>query len=226
MVRTESEQQFENFCDGSRISLERVITASGRTPDYDIVLRSTRVVVEVKEITPNTQERDAERKLLAGETVVTSLTPGQRVRSKIADAVPQLKARARGEVPAMLVLYDRGLAVRHLGAYQIRVAMYGFETMVFAVPPDPRNQPYVTDIKYGARKKTTPNHNTSLSAIGVLHLDHTGSPKLRVFHNCYAALPLPFGAVAHYGIPQYRLVGDGDSTPCDWQEICITSITS
>ena len=85
MRLTQSEQLFETYCAANRIRYKRIATSEQRTPDYDIFLPRRKVVVEVKEITPNAEERAADA-IRAGQFAVTSLTPGERIRKKIADA--------------------------------------------------------------------------------------------------------------------------------------------
>jgi hypothetical protein len=47
MGRPLSEQHFELFCSARGLTLERIAEAATRTPDYELVLGDTRVVVEV-----------------------------------------------------------------------------------------------------------------------------------------------------------------------------------
>jgi hypothetical protein len=205
MSKTGSEQLFERLCDQQEIAWRRIEAEAVRTPDYEILLGTTQCVVEVKEIGQNEHDRRREEALSRGNPVVHHLTPGQRVRKKISDQAGQIRARAKGERPGILVLFDDGLIIRHLDPYHIRVAMEGFDTFVLAVPQDPREDVRVTAIKAGARKKMTVTDNTSISAIGVLHTPRQDVLKLALFHNRYAEVPLPFEAAAAHGIQQSYL---------------------
>ena len=62
--RTISEQVFEEFCTRRGIECQHVPEGDTQTPDYEIVLGAVRIVVEVKEITPNKKEQESDRLLL------------------------------------------------------------------------------------------------------------------------------------------------------------------
>jgi hypothetical protein len=211
---TQSEKLFEAFCQAKRIRCVRVGAGASRTPDYEIFVPRRKVVVEVKEIAPNPEERPARK----GEFVVISSTPGQRVRGKISDAVPQIKARAKGRFPGLLVLMDTGFWAEHTSPYNIRVAMHGFETLLFAVPNDPSHSPYVVDRKFGGSRKMTPTNNTSVSAVAVIG-KIGGNLDFRIYHNPYAAIPLLPEAIQRYHIPQYALAPKVSGSIPDWVRV-------
>jgi hypothetical protein len=83
----------------------------------------------VKEILRNDEERESDRLLLKrgyGNALGGS-TPGNRVRKKIADSSPQIKARTQGRYPIILVmcvLCELHQIGGHLDPYNIRVPMY------------------------------------------------------------------------------------------------------
>lgn len=219
MSRTLSEKLFEQFCRDKAIRCRPVSVGRSRTPDYDIFLPRRKVVTEVKEITPNPTERAAEVALRQGQYIRVSITPGDRVRGKIADAAPQIKARAQHRYPGLLVLFANGLLTRHLDSYQIRVAMYGLETVVVAVPRNSRESPYAIGRKYGPRRKMTPLHNTSVSGVGVLSTLKNGGIDLIVYHNDHAAQPLPPRLFRRYGVRQYKLEHVQPGEIADWEQI-------
>lgn len=193
-----------------------------KRPDYRVQMGSSEVVVEVKQIEPTPEER----LLLASppeewnaENVYHWGMPGERVRKKIAAAVPQLRTLSEGCLPTLLVLYD---AVKFwpelLDEYAIKVAMYGIETILISPEAAPEGGASVLARWHGPRRRLTPEHNTTLSAVGILSHDEE-SVGLTVFHNFYAATPLPIVALAAAGIPQYRL----DEAPTqgfpEWQTV-------
>lgn len=219
-TRTISETAFETFCERTGLSLARVPEGKHKTPDYLLTVSGVIIVTEVKETERNKEEQESDRVLAAtGVGLVTGGTPGARVRSMIADASPQIKARAAGACPSLLVLFDRGTVAGHLGPYHIRVAMYGLEQLHIAVPHQPSERPYAVGWGYGPKRKMTPSSNTSISALGVLFMSGPDSIHLHVYHNDHAAVPLDPGLLAPYGIPQYRL---GEAEPgrnANWIEI-------
>lgn len=101
MTKTLSETLFEKYCDSHGIRWRPVAVGPTRTPDYDIFLRRFKVVTEVKEITQNQIERQAEEDLKKNKYTFVSTVPGDRVRGKISDAVPQIRARSKGRFPGL-----------------------------------------------------------------------------------------------------------------------------
>ncbi len=209
-VQTISEILFEKFCADAAIQCVPIPREENRkTPDYDLIFGTLKVVTEVKEIERNAEEKESDRLLqLRGYGNATGGVPGERVRLKIQSSSSQIKARTQKIHPSLLVLFDGHAFGRNITPYDIRVAMYGLETFIFAVPEvDP---PYVVDKKLGPRRKMTPNANTSISAIATLHQLHTGEIKLHIYHNDYAAIPLSPRVLASYPIGQFRL---GEAEP-------------
>ena len=218
-MKTASETFFEEYCQRKGIRWKRIEESDVCTPDYDIYVPRRKVVVEVKEIALNEDEKTAQRMYAERGFSSGRITPGHRVRKKISEASPQIKSRTRSRYPGLLVLFDRGFMVGHLDPYHIRVAMYGFETVQFAVPRDPRIDPHIIGARYGAKRKMTPEHNTSISAIGVLHTPNRSSIELAVYHNMYAGIPLAPEALGKYGIPQFRIEESVPGCVPQWEQI-------
>jgi hypothetical protein len=216
---TVSEELFEKFCAQRGIAVERVAESTQRSPDYEIDLSGTTVVVEVKEISAGLEERQAIEALGRGEAVVRNIKPGEKVRRKISAQSGQIRSRTQGCKAGLLVLFDRGLTIRHLDPYQIRVAMEGFDTLVLSVPKDPRRAVRTIAEKAGPRKKLTASDNTSISALGVLSVNEHDRPELVIYHNRHAEVPLPAAALAQFGIQQFRLSNGPEGALLDWLSI-------
>jgi hypothetical protein len=118
----------------------------------------------------NDEERESDRLLFKRGygNALGGGTPGNRVRKKIADSSPQIKARTQGRYPSILVLCELHQIGGHLDPYNIRVAMYGLEQVHIALPGDRSVRPYVARMSFGPKRKMTKSDNTSISAIGVL----------------------------------------------------------
>jgi hypothetical protein len=142
------------------------------------------------------------------------------VRAKISAASPQIKAMTKGQLPGMLVLFDRGLSAAHLDPYQIRVAMYGLEQIHISLPPiGSGDSPYSTGMSYGSGHKMSPNSNTSISAVAALVTPSPNRIDLIVYHNSFATNPLPRGLLASYGAYEYELERRQFGRTAKWQEI-------
>ena len=204
---TISEELFEEFCRRAQIRCERVPTAAGRTPDYDIFLGDLRVATEVKEVDPPPR----------GPAGVYSFTVGKVIRHDLKKAGPQIKARAQDRAPGMVVLFEEQW--QQVGAAQIRHAMYGAHTVDLSVPADRSLSPRVLGHRLGGQRQTTEQHNTSISAVG--HLDREGRDGITqtVYHNRYARLAIAHERFARHGIRQFELPKvEGYGIP-DWAEV-------
>lgn len=218
-ARTLSECEFEEFCRLRGLPLTRIPEADTRTPDYEIVIGTDRIVVEVKETSRNKEERESDRLLeQRGYGLATGETPGDRVRKMITSASAQLKARSRGVLPTLLVVFDRGRAVGHVEAYHIRVAMYGLEQIHIAIPPLGSGPPYATGASHGPKRKMTPSANTSISAIAALVMSGPAQHHLLVYQNRFARVPLSPGLLSAVGVTHYKL-GVGNGLASDWVEL-------
>jgi len=220
VTRTFAEYLFERFCDEHGIPCARVPETTGKTPDYEIFSKTTPVVVEVKDIESNAEEIESERLVNErGWGNATGGTPGGRVRAKIDAASPQIKARAQGHLPSILVVCDEGREIGHVEPYHIRVAMYGLEQIYVAVPPPGQGSPYATGMGYGPKRKMTPGHNTSISAIASMFMPRCDVISLFIFHNKYAKVPFDPALLARYGVRQFKLGDAVAGKTADWEEI-------
>lgn len=220
MPQAKAERLFEEFCASRGITCVRVQEGEGRTPDYELVVGSERIIVEVKEITANKEEEESDRLLAErGYGNVLSNTPGDRLRKKITDCLPQIKARTNARHPGLLVVFDRGGMAGHIAPYNIRVAMYGLEQVHIAVPPIGTGSPYATGMGYGPKRKMTPEHNTSISAIGAFFMTEPDGVCLSVYHNRFAKVPLRPALLGQYGIDQFELDEEVFGRTSKWREI-------
>lgn len=215
-AQTASELLFEELCMGCGIEFKRVAAASSdgeRRPDFTIVLAGRTVVVEIKQFDPNDEEVRAHDALMQSEVVVISPTPGGRVRKAIHSAAPQLRSVSRGDLPAILIVYNNVLNNRlHVDPYDISTAMYGVDVVPVSVPSNPSVPPVFHSVRSGGKRKMTENANTTISAVGVLARDNEGQPMLEVYHNRFAQHPIsPEWArqtrISHWRVPSDRTSG-------------------
>lgn len=220
MEKTRSELLFEQYCINKGIGFERIEEKDTKTPDYELKVDRERIVVEVKEITQNKEELESDRLFKErGLVKVISNTPGDRVRKKITNSSAQIKARARGQYPSILVLFDRGMISGHLNPYNIRVAMYGLEQVHVHAPRDFSVSPYATGMSYGPKRKMTNKDNTSISAIGVLFTPNKDEIGLHVYHNKFSAVRLNLSLLGRQGIRQYVLEEDVVGSTEKWKKV-------
>lgn len=200
--RTESEQLFEDFCRKHQILCNQIPVATTKTPDYELFIDGLKVVVEVKQIDSNPQEVEGLKKFLAGGVAVTGGTPGSRVRQKITSSSSQIRLRAKNKHPSLLVLYNNVLLANYTSDYNVLVAMYGLETLMFELPKG-QVKPQLVSKRHGPRQGLTHKHNTSISAVGILS-QVGGLVSLSIFHNHFASIPIGPTVLQGHGIKQFQ----------------------
>jgi hypothetical protein len=220
IVLTTSEEMFEAFCKMNGVKWRRVPISTGRTPDYEIAINGQRIVVEVKQIDPNPQERLEIEAIAAKRDVFGgSGAPGDRMRSVIADANGQLKSRSQGKYPSLLVVYDNVPHACHTAPYSILVAMYGLQQLNLSVPETPNLPIRLAGESFGGKRKMTPVSNTSTSAVAVLKEHAVAGFALDVYHNIFAAVTLDPTVLAGLPIRQYTLPCPGKREFQNWIEV-------
>jgi hypothetical protein len=203
--RTESEILFEELCYNLKIPCAAIAVGNERTPDYAITVASITVVVEVKQLDPNEVDRKHECDLLAGKLAVYSIDPGKRIRQLITRGKTQLRALAKDRHPAVLVMYNNvPFAHSYTDPMCILMAMYGYITVPVQVPGNPAQSPHFLDPRFGPKRSLTEEHNTSISALGVLYRDQKQQPGINFYHNVFAGIPLNPEFIRAESVRHYR----------------------
>ena len=218
---TESEDLFESFCVDQSLIYERIQESGDKSPDYWVTIADSRILVEVKQIEPNREEREMLNTPLDEWDPVNVYhwgLPGERIRKKISDAMPQLKSLSKGILPTLLVVFDAIKFWPELTDQNaVKVAMYGIETILISSEVAPEGGAKIIRKWHGSRRRLTQEHNTTLSAVGIIAKGDNGI-SFDLYHNFYASLPLPRNELARYGIKQFYLCkAPFDAFP-DWEE--------
>ncbi|MEJ2673209.1 MAG: hypothetical protein P8168_13615 [Deltaproteobacteria bacterium] len=213
-LMTHSEIFFKKYCANSEIKCISIQTGKSKTPDYELIIDGQRIIVEVKEVDRNKDEKESLRQY--GREERTGV-PGDRVRRKIWQASAQIKGLTQEIYPSILVLYDLTWG-GHLNPYSIRVAMYGLEQIHINVPVNPSGRPHFKGMSYGPKRKMTEEDNKSISAIGVLSTPGPNEIVLYIYHNKFAAVPLDPKLLAKYGIQQFVLEDKMLGKTAKWKE--------
>lgn len=169
-----------------------------RRPDFAIQLGGKTVIVEVKAIEPNEQDRDTR----AQGDVKADI---RRISNKLKKANGQLQPYAERGIPGIVNIMDctgRGLFI--VSAH-IHNAMFGRDKLLLSVPRDWRDYSdspppsRIEGLKSAGRETLTPEHNTSISALLLIHLKSPPDTFVyRLFHNHYAQNPIPPECAAHF----------------------------
>lgn len=222
-VKPVSQVLFERFCREIGIKCSPIPEdpkGSIRTPDYELEIQSTRIVVEVKQLDPNQKEKLLIRELKEKKIASKTETPGKRVGQEIADSMKQLGTRAKGRLSAMSVIYNNiDFGPRLIDPYDVMVGMYGQEVVEIAVPPTGSTRPpTITGFRFGGKRRVTPEHNTTLSAVAALN-DLTPELTLWVYHNIHAAIQLEPSLLCHSRIHHFTLAAQTAGERPQWVEI-------
>lgn len=223
--RTLSETIFEQFCNAHRIRYDRVETDSAggvKTPDYDVFLDEQKVITEVKQIDPNSEERRLLEQLRVSDWASMEWhgDPAARVRNKISDAMPQISARAEGQYPSILVLYNNTpMTPYNTEPYSVLTALYGREASIIELTRDLNQEPRLVDVRFGNKQKVGRDFNTSLSAVAVMYRTDDSTIKLDVYHNTYARIPLNPERLRHPNVKHFAVQTNADRRFQGWAEI-------
>jgi len=187
---TVSERLFEQFCTENSIRFVRIEEEQYQTQDYDVYFSCHRVVAEVKQIDPNDDDLELSKQLHSHGIASAWDETERRVLLKINSARKQLKSGSRGRFPTVLVLYDN-VPTKPIDTEDIKTAMYGHETVRYSLSDNPIDSPPTkTSVGFGSNRRFTPEHNTTFSAVALLHRFGDGTSLLSVFHNIYAKKPI------------------------------------
>jgi hypothetical protein len=192
--KTKSEALFEEFCKEHNLDLYSIPRNSDdekKTPDYILHAEESKIIIEIKQLDPNPKDKKRLEQLEEyGETGFMLTGFSERVRKKIKKAVPQIKARNHKDFPAVVVLFDNVYLYGGIDSDDIKVGMYGEETVDIAIPKDHRTKPFALRHRFGKNRSLAQSHNTSLSCVAVLNDHPINGLLLNIYHNDYASHPL------------------------------------
>lgn len=203
-MKTKSESLFEKYCESVRYTCVPIPVKSnnGKTPDYWVCCGDDKIVAEIKELSPNPDDKRRAKELKKQGWTSGISQPGKRIYDAITDGAKQLKQFKHHRLPCVLILYDNivvdGVRLRAVSQLLepslLDFGMYGLQTLTLSVPsPDYRD----TDIRVtangrGGERRMTGNMRVYISALSVLcEGQNGGEPYLYSFHNWFANIPLP-----------------------------------
>lgn len=223
----QSEILFQRYCEQHGYDINRIDESreSGiRSPDFSIVVKGQKIIVEVKEITANEEEIKLWRETRSGKIVVHGREPGKRARKHVEDAVGQLRSYAEKSTPTVVILYDNifvdGLRpypfidlLGPLGPYNIDVALFGLQTVNLRVHPDGNTE----SLGDGRSRRRKVHDRECISAVSVLY-EHPDNKSLFMvtYHNFFARTSLPVGVFAETVDRHFIKLKHPDLCPGNW----------
>jgi hypothetical protein len=207
---TRSENLFRDYCNLRGYVANRLSAPAdgGPFPDYEVVIGTNRIVVEVKELNPNPADKNMAKIIQEERIECFGQERGRRVRTHIEDAERQLRRYESQKVPCLVVLYDN-------------IIVDGFSPNL-PNPLFPTNPLNPDHIEVGMNRTLRPGHHDNISAVATLH-DHDSSYGLFlvVYHNFFAKNPLPKSVFTDSKDRQIEKPGHPDSSPGRWQRVQI-----
>lgn len=202
---TYSEELFFELCTLEGIKIEKIATEVTKTPDYRLSKDSYEFGAEVKELEDNAEEKRVINQVYNGDTVFgTSMTDGRRIKSKIKKAGPQLKKVFKGEVPTILVVFDKRHFLNQFDSpsEEIKSAMFG--EMETWIPQGPYDEIFEESV-FGKNKKFTRTSHTSISAIAHMYINISNDINMCVYHNPHARSKFEFGFLSSSRVKEFKI---------------------
>ena len=215
--KTKSELLFEQFCEENSIPYFRIEQSSDRTPDYEVYFGEQLVVIEVKQIDPNKNDKKYQEQLPKLGHIGIRESSDERVRHKIDNAHEQLKNLSQGKFPAILVLYDNS-PFKSIDSTDIKNAMYGNESVRLLLVDD--SEDLLIEVKnggFGSCRKFTKDDNTTISGIARLYM--FGTLRLDIFHNQYAKCPFEPSWLRRITVTHFKLEPQLQGKIQEWQVV-------
>ncbi len=190
------EANVESFLERLGANVNRIPTEEQRTPDLLVTIQGVEVIVEIKSINENPNEKHAIQAIESRDVISLDHSKDiHRFISKIKDANNQLKHKCCGR-PGIVVIADRrSFFTRSLNPQQILLeAMFGAETLWVTMPYPACSSPLGRVAhEFGLGRTVAPNANTTTSAVALFFQPAGGEPRLLIHHNPHAAVPLDPG---------------------------------
>jgi hypothetical protein len=206
---TDSERIFHDHCIRHGFLVEKVETSKEKTPDFLLQKESLKLFAEVKELTPNEDDRKYDEDKKKDGFAVFSCTIGQRVRGEIVKSAKQLKKFA-SDCPGIVVIYENlgedGFP-RYTNPVFVNVAMYGNWMISSVRVPEAIRKPDFC----GGNGTTTRDHKRYLSAVCVMT-----DKQLLFYHNSFADRPLPREVFSGEDCLHFRKISDPHDAPGEW----------
>ena len=199
---TISETLFETLCCERSVPCTRIATTTHKTPDYEVILGTQRVLVEVKQLDPNADDRRIHKALDEGTEIGGVASPAPRLRQQIASAYRQLKTAAREGQPCLVVIYNNSGILNFIDSFTVTTAMFG----KYGVRLGLGSAGIVQETGRGFMGNASVTRNTckSLSAVCVLKNARSGSLRLEAYHNPFALVPIDQKVLAFLAASQFR----------------------
>lgn len=199
---TLSEEIFERYCHDKGIFCNRIPEGNFKTPDYLIKVDLCDILIEIKQLDENENDKRINGTLRCGGSIVMAGSPVDRVRSQIASGYKQIKSYNKQGYPAGIVLYNNAGPLAYIDDWTITKSMFGeYGYKICKVESGASFVGAVGAGFFGGRKLTR-NTCRALSFVAVMKKNADSSVTFKVYHNPFAAAPLPKDVLANIATSQ------------------------
>lgn len=216
---TKSEQLFERLCQTRRITCRRIPEGKTKTPDYELTISSVAVLVEVKQLDENNEDRMINEALSRGEETPGVECPSERVRHQIAEAYVQLKACYRAGLATGVVLYNNAGPLTYIDSWTVTKAMFSDYGYRFGIPAPSGGHIVTLRAGFMRGRKVTRNTCRVLSFVAILKETSQGDLGLEVYHNPFATVRLEPSTLSNLATDQFIHSNPHDGNYVRWQPI-------
>ena len=221
---TTSEEIFEEYCRIQKYICTKIPEGSkrGKTPDWTITVKNQKIIVEVKELTPNPDDKQRAADMVNKGCSSGNESVGRRIQSKVSKATDQLGKYKNCGIPLVLVLYDNIIVNgqrpyirnKHFDPVYIDSAMYGLQTVKLKKD----TLEHLSDER-GGNKLRTLEEKKYISAISIIDKDENNKPFIASYHNYFATIPLPLTVFAGQKDKHFKKPANPNKNFQHWAEM-------
>ena len=200
---TKSEQLFERLCQTRGVICRRIPEGKTKTPDYELTISSVGILVEVKQLDENDEDRRINETFSRGKETSGAECPSGRVRHKIAEAYIQLKACYRSGMATGAILYNNAGFLNYIDEWTVTTAMFGNYGYHLGIPALSDGPIVTLGVGFMGGRKVTRNACRVLSFVAVLNETVSGGLALEGYHNPFASVRVEPSVLSHIATEQF-----------------------
>ena len=201
-MQTESEILFERLCKEKDVNYQKISTAKTKTPDYRLITESSSILIEVKQLDENEQDKAIADAFSRDEETPGTECPSKRVQNKIKDAYEQLKAVDCEDIATGVILYNNAGFHNYIDQWTVTTAMFGKYRYKLKVPAS-GGSIVTTGVGFAGSRKLTETSCRNLSFVAVLKKQRSDKLSLAVFHNPFAIVRLEPSVLSYFADEQF-----------------------
>lgn len=217
-MRTTSEELFERLCAQKCIDYVRIPEGTAKTADYQLKLGRVTLITEVKQLDPSPEEQHI-AETWGTQQCPGAVAPSDRVQGLLEEGYPQIKRSAKGQWPAMIVVFNNSGEWNWIDSFTVSKAMFG--SFGFVLTLQPNQTVAMTGHGYMGRRKLTKNSCRALSVVGVLKHAQANVLALDCYHNPFATFPVDPAVLSTIADVQFAHPNPHDREFIQWQPVVI-----